>query len=173
MNSEASSSLAGRIRECAVIAGNAESLAQKTAIPRRTLESYLAGETEPKASRLIAIASVADVRPEWLLTGKGPMRVGKVESAPIAAPEPAERLVALDHDFGGEVCAAVLDLYRAEQVRLSTARIMAIALEKYEEITAMADTLEERRAVLKYALAQIRKDLRSGAPATTQGNRSA
>lgn len=80
---------------------------------------------------------------------------------------------ALDHDFGGEVCAAVLELYRSENARLSTARIVAIALEKYEEIVQSADTLEGRRAVLSYVLSQLRKDLRSGTAATTQGKRSA
>lgn len=76
MNSETPSALADRLRQCAQLAGSGDELARKTAIPRRTLETYLSGETEPKPSRLFAIAGAAGVRPEWLLTGEPPMTRG-------------------------------------------------------------------------------------------------
>lgn len=63
-------SLAARIRECANIVGNGDSLARKTAIPRSTLEAYLTGDSEPKASRCAAIAEAAGVSLDWLIAGK-------------------------------------------------------------------------------------------------------
>ena len=63
--------LALRIVECAGIVGNAASLEQKTAIPKRTLSTYITGEAEPKTLRLAAIAKAAGVSAHWLATGEG------------------------------------------------------------------------------------------------------
>jgi phage repressor protein C with HTH and peptisase S24 domain len=65
--------LAQRIRECADICGGVGALAQKSAIPRRTLDSYLAGGSEPKWSNLCAIAKAAVVNYDWIMDGAGPM----------------------------------------------------------------------------------------------------
>ena len=61
--------LAARIRQCADSIGSGDELARRTGIPRRTLETYLTGAAEPKASRLAAIAKVAGVSLDWLVTG--------------------------------------------------------------------------------------------------------
>jgi|GEM_PF-4610486 len=66
-------SLKGRIRKCAELAGSGHALAQLSGIPRRTLETYLSGHAEPKASRLQAIADATGVTSDWLLCGSGPM----------------------------------------------------------------------------------------------------
>lgn len=59
------------------MAGSGDELSRKTAIPRRTLEEYLTGESEPKASRIAAIARAAGVSAHWLVTGEGePHQVG-------------------------------------------------------------------------------------------------
>jgi len=64
--------LAQRIRRCADLCGSGDALAQKAAIPRRSLEDYLTGKAEPKASRIAAIAAAANVSLHWLITGEGP-----------------------------------------------------------------------------------------------------
>lgn len=63
--------LKARLRQCAERVGNGATLARKTGIPRRTLETYLSGSAEPKASRLADIALAAGVSGHWLLTGEG------------------------------------------------------------------------------------------------------
>lgn len=63
-------SLGDRIRACAAMAGSGEELSRRTGIPRTTMESYLTGVSEPKASRLVAIAEAVQVDIEWLMTGK-------------------------------------------------------------------------------------------------------
>ncbi|UZD92717.1 helix-turn-helix transcriptional regulator [Pseudomonas corrugata] len=65
--------LAERIRACAIAVGNGEELSRRTGIPRSTLESYLTGDSEPKASRLVAIAQAARANVGWLATGDGAM----------------------------------------------------------------------------------------------------
>lgn len=72
MNPEMLKALGARIRICADIVGNGDELARRTGIPRRTLETYLAGTAEPKTFRLAAIGKAAGVRLEWLATGEGP-----------------------------------------------------------------------------------------------------
>jgi len=61
--------LAMRIRQCADNIGSGDELARRTGIPRRTLETYLTGLAEPKASRLAAIAMAAGVSLDWLVAG--------------------------------------------------------------------------------------------------------
>lgn len=83
-----------RLRRCVERVGSGASLARATDIPRRTLETYLSGKAEPKASRLAAIARVADVSGHWLLTGEGPE---KGEGS-----EPVAEFVALDQPVVGD-----------------------------------------------------------------------
>lgn len=76
MNSETKSGLAGRIRDCAERVGSGDALARISGVPRRTLENYLSGKSEPKASALAAIADAADVSLDWLIRGDGPKPSG-------------------------------------------------------------------------------------------------
>lgn len=78
MNPEMKDGLAGRLRICAQLAGSGDALAEKARIPRRTLENYLSGESEPKVSRLVSIARAANVSLEWLASGVGPMQADEV-----------------------------------------------------------------------------------------------
>ncbi|MEA5444714.1 S24 family peptidase [Gammaproteobacteria bacterium AB-CW1] len=80
-----------RLRRCAELAGNGACLARETGIPRRTLETYLSGNAEPKASRLASIARAAGVSAHWLLTGEGPEREGDLGPAVdfVALEQPA------------------------------------------------------------------------------------
>lgn len=63
--------LSEKLRQCASRVGGGNQLARKARIPRRTLENYLNGSTEPVPSRLIAIAQAADADLLWLLCGSG------------------------------------------------------------------------------------------------------
>src|SRR4030067_410590 len=65
--------LAERIRRSAELIGGGDALAQKAAIPRRTLETYLSGNAEPKVRRVVDIAHATGVRVAWLADGDGPM----------------------------------------------------------------------------------------------------
>ncbi len=80
-NSEALKSLSERIRKCAEMVGSGDNLAKKAGIPRRTLETYLAGKSEPKALRLAAIIEASGVSAIWLLTGKGPVMPGSTTAS--------------------------------------------------------------------------------------------
>lgn len=66
-----SEGLAERIRQCAEMAGSGDELARLTAIPRRTLEYYLTGQSEPKVARCVEIARAVGVDIGWLASGEG------------------------------------------------------------------------------------------------------
>jgi transcriptional regulator with XRE-family HTH domain len=59
--------LVGRLKIAAEKAGGGNELARKTGIPRRTLEDYLKGRSEPKISQLKMIARAASVSVGWLV----------------------------------------------------------------------------------------------------------
>lgn len=62
-----------RLRYCAQRVGGIEAWAQKAGISRRSLDDYLAGKGEMRASRLFLLAGAAGVSPVWLQTGMGPV----------------------------------------------------------------------------------------------------
>ncbi|MBG7255726.1 helix-turn-helix transcriptional regulator [Pseudomonas aeruginosa] len=73
--------LAARIRTCAALVGSGDELARLTAIPRRTLEYYLTGDSEPKLARCVDIAKAAGVDIGWLATGAGEMHSAAPDEA--------------------------------------------------------------------------------------------
>lgn len=79
MNSE-TDDLSARIRLCAQKVGSGDELSRRSGIPRRTLENYLSGRSEPKASAISAIAIAADVSTDWLITGLEPPEGGPEKS---------------------------------------------------------------------------------------------
>ena len=71
MSEETIADMPLRLRMCAQRVGGGNELARKTGIPRRTLENYLNGKTEPVPSRLVTIAEAAGADLLWLLAGSG------------------------------------------------------------------------------------------------------
>lgn len=137
-NPEMLFALAQRIRQCAELAGSGDALAQKAAIPRRTLETYLSGAAEPKTLRLVAISRAADVNLEWLAAGEGPMRKG--EGASIAAldrelmrlvVEEVEQLLAdvnghLEPEKKAELIVLIYEEVREQEGKLDRARVLKL-----------------------------------------------
>lgn len=138
IKSEKADSLAKRIRHCADLVGSGDALAQKAAIPRRTLETYLSGEAEPKASRLVSIARAAGINLEWLATGDGPMRVGE---GAVVAPldrellclviEEIEQLLndvngELEPEKKAELIALIYEEVREQEGKVDRARVLRL-----------------------------------------------
>lgn len=71
---KASTGFADRLRAVCKDVGNIEKMAEVASFPRRTLDNYLAGRSEPSVSGLVQLAAAAGVSLEWLATGKGEMR---------------------------------------------------------------------------------------------------
>lgn len=154
MNSE----IGVRIRTCAEIVGSGDAISQKTGIPRSTLETYLTGKAEPKASRLVAIADAAGVSVEWLATGRGAMRPDNAAPAKGAAS-------GIDRDLLAAAYKGIAELYRSENARISADPLADEVARIYDDLVETYDSTEERLTGLKVMLHQLRRDLRI-APAT-------
>lgn len=70
MTTAAAVTIGDRLRECARRVGTIDRLAKLAGIPRRSLEDYIHGLAEMKASRLFSVANAARVSPIWLQTGE-------------------------------------------------------------------------------------------------------
>jgi transcriptional regulator with XRE-family HTH domain len=76
-----------RIAKVAELLGGKRALAKTIEVSEAQLYRYINGAT-PGIDVVLAIAEVADVRLDWLMTGSGPMQVDRVYS------DPAEGVVA-------------------------------------------------------------------------------
>ena len=141
MNTEPSA-LAQRLRICADKAGSGDELSRKTAIPRRTLESYLTGESEPKTSRLVAIAEASGVTVEWLATGREP--------PPFAASTSGLPPGKLHEEMLSEAISIVEDWLEVNRRRMASEKKASIISKLYqlfiEDIEAGQKPLDRRRA---------------------------
>lgn len=63
-----------RLRAVCKDVGSIEKMAAAASFPRRTLDNYLAGRSEPSVSGLIQLVDAAGISLDWLVTGKGEMR---------------------------------------------------------------------------------------------------
>lgn len=69
-----------RVRTIVTLAGGVEKLSRSAGMTSRVIGKYLAGESEPNRTRLIALAKAADVSVAWLAAGEGHMRGGEASS---------------------------------------------------------------------------------------------
>lgn len=97
--------IADRIRECAKKVGSGNELARLTGIKRRTLEDYMTGASEPKASALFSIAKISGVTLDWLIAGDGePNKTEPAVTAPLDM-EALENAIALTEEATASIGA--------------------------------------------------------------------
>lgn len=161
-----------RLRICADLAGSGDALAQKASIPRRTLETYLAGDADLKVPRMVAIADAAGVSVEWLATGRGPMLreekrqigdaykpvTGTAFTPTIGTAVAAEQI---DSRLLARVHQGVSEAYKAENVRIYADPLADEVARIYADLVAAYDSPEERLSGLKLALHQLRRSLQA------------
>lgn len=145
MKNETRPALAQRLRRCAQIAGSGERLSQISAIPRRTLESYLSGQSEPNVSRLVALAEAVGVSVEWLATGEGEMMRDARDEPPafdVGLPLP-------QHRGAASVDTALLKLCVEElEDHLDRKRLQLSATKKAEVISLLYEiSIEEEKSL--------------------------
>lgn len=172
-NEEASNGgMMERIRACARIAGSGDELARITGINRRTLESYLSGQREPKASTAWRIAVAVDVSADWLIGGKGPMRPGEAPPSPPPATVPAI-LPPSDHRLRGRLAERILAVYKEMGMALSIHQAVELASVEHDRIIAVIDDADDRLIEVGEYAARLKQELRAKAESPGSGKRSA
>ena len=123
--------IADRIRECAKKVGSGNELARLTGIKRRTLEDYMTGASEPKASALFSIAKISGVTLDWLIAGEGePNKTVPEITAPLDM-EALEAAISLTEEAAASVGA-----------KLTPEKKAYIASMIYEDIADTPETKE-------------------------------
>lgn len=146
----------GQHSEVAVLAG----------IPVRTLSRYINGKSGVPSAKLRKLAEVCGVSTDWLLTGVG-------DPAPDDFRPHDAISGALDHELFGRLVDAVFRLYQEERVMLAPIDLGRIASRKYAEITAATANPEERGAMIKLIVTQLRAEIRAAKAAPGTGKASA
>lgn len=174
MNSQALESLSARLRRCVKIAGSGDDLARITAIPRRTLESYLTGDSEPKAGRLAAIAEATGVTLDWLVRGKGPMRLGQDAPAPAAPAAMAEAAApSTDARLMGRLVEKILAVYKEMGVAIAIHQATERAAREHDRIVAAVADPDDRLTEVGEVTAALRQELRAKAADPASSKRPA
>ncbi|MEP9351666.1 helix-turn-helix transcriptional regulator [Xanthobacter sp. KR7-225] len=153
--------VAERLRIAARRAGGIDALAELTGTPRRTLGNYLAGRNEPKLSFMVAVSGLTGLSIDWLS--------GKDAEAPTGTAGPSE----IDDELMGRITDAIARLYKDERVSLPAIDLGRLVARKYAEIVAATSVSDERLAMVKLIVTQLRADLRVTAAAPGSGKASA
>lgn len=111
--------------------GSGDELARRSGVPRRTLESYLSGRSEPKATALALIAGAAGVSLDWLLLGKS---AAPEEATPVGPAVDAAVLVDVMHFIEGWLAANGHDLPPVKK-----ADVVVLAYELFKEAATSGD----------------------------------
>ncbi|MFC7455028.1 helix-turn-helix domain-containing protein [Insolitispirillum peregrinum] len=168
--------LCDRIKICAAMVGSGDALSKASGIPRRTLENYLSGRSEPKASALFAIAKSAGVSIDWLIAGYEAENAGMPSAAPIVSqptvsvPDAIQRQP-LDEDLHASIADGISKAYRDVNARLSPADLGRLSARMHGELIDLYDDPAERSIGLKALLRQLQRDLQ--APPGKSDKRSA
>jgi len=154
--------LAFRIRECAQLVGSGDELSRRTGIPRRTLENYLSGRSEPKAAAVSAIAKTAGVSSDWLLLGVEPMRT-RAFGAAIERPAAEARAIVVSTDARllGRLSDQIAKIFKEIGRSAPLHQIVEFAVEYHDRIVATVADPDERLMVGGALLADLRRELNS------------
>lgn len=135
--------LVDRIRQAVEYAGGPTKAAAASGLSRRTINAYRIGETTPSSERLLALALGTATNPAWLLTGKGPMKIGDVPIAQDWGKKAAENVVpyqaehaSINAEILSQALALVLQELQNRKATLPPSKIAAAVVEIYELVTS-------------------------------------
>jgi transcriptional regulator with XRE-family HTH domain len=124
-NSEVSQALIGRLKECEKAVGGANQLAQLSAIPKRTLSTYLAGTAKLNLPRAAAIAKAAGKSLDWLA------------GVEVNISEPPEAYEAMDRELLAQIIEAMAEGIERSGWALRPAEWARLVLLWYDELSKL------------------------------------
>jgi len=133
-----------------------DEFATRLGVHKNTIGKYERGERQPEAEILSRLRSELGVDVNWLLTGEGEMRPGGAVAVPpaheAASPE-------IDGDLCGEISEMLLGVYRECGVTVTLRQVVAEATRIAQDISGPDYTDADRPGAIRYAVAQLRRQL--------------
>ncbi|MFG1207048.1 helix-turn-helix domain-containing protein [Xanthobacter flavus] len=136
--------------------------AKRAGIAPATFDRLWNGGAMPKVETLVRISAKTGASLDWLVRGEGAL------SAPATSAGGT-----MDEELMGRVTDAIVRLYKEERVSLAPIDLGRLSARKYDEIVATAADADERAAMLKLVITQLRNELRSASVQPGTGKRSA
>lgn len=127
-----------RLRRAIKAAGTVQFIADRSGVPKGTINAYLRGG-EMKLSNAVALAAATGVSLEWLATGQGPMKPGEPVNPQETAPQ---RQLSLWRDTNMDTLiaayrSAVQTLVNAGKDETDPASVMRITAVLYDRLTGV------------------------------------
>lgn len=141
------SEIGSRISEISRYSGK-KGFAAKAHISESHLYRYISGKSDPTASRLVAMAKAAGVRPGWLLTGELPMRQGdhakeEVGSYRVNHSAGTGKVIAPDFDALEELIAKARTMFKTRGLNLKPEAEAKVIRLIYEYYCRNGDAMDE------------------------------
>lgn len=143
-----------------------DDFARRLGVPIGTLGNWERGRTFPPPDILTKMAEILDVSLDWLISGRGEKRSGRVQEAAPVAPQ-------LDEELHGRVVEGVMTVYKEEGAGLPPRHLGQLAAQIHGELIAAYTDPAERQIGLKLRLEQLRRELRSTDAGATSSKRLA
>lgn len=120
------------------------------------------GKSKAPFGAVAKLVTAAGLTLDWLVTGADQVEL------PRASDD-----VHVDDELMGRVTDAIARLYKDERVTLSPVDLGRLSARKYSEIASATADGQERLAMIKLVVTQLRADLRAAAEAPGAGKRLA
>ena len=145
--------------------------AKQVGIPSSTFARVWTEKTIPKSEHLCRIAEYAGVTLDWLIAGKGPMRID--EAPPVPAIPLPTAAPPVDEALMGRLLEGIVLLYKELGQHISPMNMGQLQTRLYNEIIADTDGPDEYPGAVKARLGQLRRELHAAAAGQTSSKRSA
>jgi len=133
-----------------------DEFATRLGVHKNTIGKYERGERQPEAEILSRLRSELGVDVNWLLTGEGEMRPG---GAVAVQPAHEAASVEIDLDLQGRIFEMIFDVYRECGIPAVPRQLVAEAGRIAHDVSGPDYTDADRPGAIRYAVAQLRRQL--------------
>lgn len=134
-----------------------DEFATRFGVHKNTIGKYERGERHPDSEYLLAIRTKFSVDLDWLVTGEGEMRPGEAKATMLPTREASSAEINLD--IQGQISELISDVYRECGVPVTLRQLVAEAGRIAQDVSGPDYTDADRPGAIRYAVAQLRRQL--------------
>lgn len=151
-----------RVESAAKRIGSLEKAADCAGISVSQLKRYISGKNQPTLVAMANLADGANVNLSWLATGRGVMARGEEAPDQLATTPKVVHEAAspeIDGDLCGKISEMLLGVYRECGVTVTFRQVVAEATRITLDVSGPDYTDADRPGAIRYAVAQLRRQL--------------